>query len=232
MKLIKLLLSVCTLIASCHVNALIIDYSAIGTVTTLDGAWELVGLSEGDRVTASWSFDTSLVQSYEILSTAPSSTSGRQAVTSFRTNGGISSFSLTTESSTIKNGASFSNELIIGENGAPPTDTRSINDSLLRIGDDGSEDAFYLLNLAGECCGKSILLDDLTTNDDPVSYFMSGFSFGGYGSFRYMSIDMSWTATYEHISASVRHATVPTPSPLILLCIGFLIMRVTFRKLK
>lgn len=224
MRPIKIFTLSCLLFFSVSSNAIIIDYSVEGTVSSLSGTRSIVGMSEGDKVYASWTVDTQQASSQKILSTLPSFESGKQAVSSLAIENAITNFSLTlADSSIITSANTANNSLYIGENGAPPSDTQSIHDSGINIGDLDNGADFSLIDLTGICCNKSVLLEDIQSQNDPAAYMLSGFSFG-WGIFTFIDASMNWAAEYDYgtVTAKIRSYAVPIPSPVYLLIIGLM----------
>ncbi|MFD2228557.1 hypothetical protein [Alkalimarinus sediminis] len=226
MRTIKVPLILCILLVSINAQAILIDFSIEGTVSNLGGTSEIIGLSEGDLVFASWTMDTDLINAQRIITTLPSTESGSPTVASMSMEGGISSFSLHKLNSVIvSNSNSSSSAIFIGENGAPPTDTISYHDSGIFIGGLSNNGEFSLVDVAGICCGKSILLKDLEAEPNLAEYMLTAIRFG-YGIFSYQDQRMNWSAEYNFgsFSAVVRPLEVPTPSTLPLLIIGLLLI--------
>ena len=220
MKINKYLLIPLILLFSASANAIIIDYVVSGTVSTLSGTSGVNGLAEGDQVFAAWTLDTQNTTSQSIVSTISSSESGLPVVSSFAINGGISNFSLRTTTTLLNTSTpSSSSDLLIGENGAPSTDTSSTHDSSMSINNLSDNGYFSLLNLAGTCCGKSILLSDINNKSDLAAYLLSDFNFG-FGLFAFTNTTVNWVAEYQSINATIRSSTIPLPPTLPLIIIG------------
>lgn len=227
MQFIKLSLFTLLFVITTHAHALIIDYKVEGRISSLGGYSKIVGMSEDDEIYATWTVDTQMFTQQTILSTAPSTESGRPALLSSSFINGITNFSLYSTNSLITSSTNNSTSYLnIGENGAPPSDTQSVHDSAIRINKLNNEGLFTLVDLTGMCCDKSILIEDINKQPDLAAYILSDFKFG-WGIINYRDSTMEWSAEYDFGSlvSEVRSYSVPSPTSISLFMLGLLFIK-------